>query len=133
MEKLCRQCNDFKENTTSSCRDLREDEDLTNVTLVCEDGKQVEADKIILAASSPFFMDILARRRYPHPLIQTEGLKSETLLSIIDFLYLGEAKVLQNILKSFLALAEEPKFKGLNGTDQHGEAEEKQTMLQILQ
>ena len=69
MEKLCRQCNDLKENTTSSCRDLREDKDLTNVTLVCEDGKQVEADKIILAASSLFFMDILARRRYPHPLI----------------------------------------------------------------
>ena len=50
-------------------QDMREDKDLTNVTLVCEDGEQVEADKIILAASSPFFMDILARRRHPHPLI----------------------------------------------------------------
>ena len=79
-------------------------------------------------------MDILARRRYPNPLIKTRGLKSETLLSIyIDFLYPGEANVLQDSLESFLALAEEPKFKGLNGTDQHGEAEEKQTMLQILQ
>ena len=48
-------------------------------------------------------------------------------MSIIDFLYLGEANVLRDSLESFLALAEEPKFKGLNGTDQHpgGKAEEK--------
>ena len=70
MEKLCLQWNDFKENTSSSFRELREDEDLTDVTLVCEDGKQVEAHKIILAASSPFFMEIL--KKHPHPLIYSE-------------------------------------------------------------
>ena len=78
-------------------------------------------------------MEILKRNKHPYPLIYMRGLQMETLLSIVDFLYLGEANVLQDSLESFLALAEEPKFKGLNGTDQHGEAEEKQTMLQILQ
>ena len=69
----------------------------------------------------------------PIPWYKREVWNRKHLLSIIDFLYLGEANVLQDSLESFLALAEEPKFKGLNGTDQHGEAEEKQTMLQILQ
>ena len=49
MEKLCLQWNDFKENATSSFRELRADKDLTDVTLACEHGKQVEAHKIILA------------------------------------------------------------------------------------
>ena len=48
-EKLRLQWNDFKDNVTSSFGDLREDKDLTDVTLACEDGKQVEAHKIILA------------------------------------------------------------------------------------
>ena len=105
MEKLCLQWNDFKENVTTSLKELREDKDFTDVTLVCEDGKQVEAHKAILVASSPFFMDILKKNKHPHPLIYMRGLTSNILLSIIDFLYLGEANVLQDNLKSFLALA----------------------------
>ena len=90
--------------------ELQKDKDLTDVTLVCEDGKQVEAHKILVAASSPFFMEILKRNKHPHPLIYMRSLQMETLLSIVDFLYLGEANVLQDNLKSFLALAEELKL-----------------------
>ena len=54
-EKLCLQWNDFKENLGSSFGELRVDKDLTDVTFACGDGKQVEAHKVILAASSPFF------------------------------------------------------------------------------
>ena len=115
-EKLCLQWNDFKDNITSSFGELREDRDLTDVTLVCEDGKQVEAHKVILAASSLFFMDVLKRNKHPHPLIYMRGLKSENLSAVIDFLYFGEANVLQDNLDSFLELAEELKLKGLTGT-----------------
>ena len=116
-EKLCLQWNDFKDNITSSFGELREDKDLTDVTLACEDGKQVEAHKVILAASSPFFKEILKRNKHPHPLIYMRGLKSEDLLAIIDFLYLGEANVIQENLDSFRALAGELQLKGLTGTD----------------
>ena len=116
-EKLCLQWNDFKDNISCSFGELREDKDLTDVTLACEDGKQMEAHKVILAASSPFFKDILKKNKHPHPLIYMRDLKSEDLLAIIDFLYFGEANVLQENLDSFLALAEELKLKGLTGTD----------------
>ena len=48
-------------------------------------------------------------------------------MSIVEFLYLGEANVLQDNLESFLPLAEELKLKGLNRADQHpsGKAEHK--------
>ena len=75
----------------------------------------MEAHKIILAASSPFFMDILKRNKHPHPLIYMRGLKSEDLVAIVDFLYFGETNVLQENLDSFLALAEELRLKGLTG------------------
>ena len=57
-EKLCLQWNDFKENVVNTFGSLKEDEDFTDVTLACEDGKQVEAHKVILANSSPFFQNI---------------------------------------------------------------------------
>ena len=62
-EKLCLQWNDFKANITSSFRELREDRDFTDVTLACEDGQQIEAHKVVLASSSPFFMELLKRNR----------------------------------------------------------------------
>ena len=92
-EKLCLQWNDFKVNVSASFGELREDKDLTDVTLACEDGSQVE---VILAISSPFFMDILKRNKHTHPLIYMRGLKSEDLVAIVDFLYFGEANVFQD-------------------------------------
>ena len=49
---------DFHENTKFGLGSLKENQDFTDVTLVSEDGLQVEAHKVILAASSPFFRDL---------------------------------------------------------------------------
>ena len=123
-EKLCLQWNDFKAGVRSSFGKLREDKDLIDVTLVCEDGNQVEAHKVILAASSPFFMEILKRNKHPHPLIYMRGFKSRDLVAIIDFLYFGEANVFQENFDSFLAIAEELRLKGLTDTETSGESGE---------
>ena len=88
------------------------------MTLACEDGQQVEAHKVILAASSPFFEQILQQNKHSHPLIYLRGFKSEDLMAILDFFYFGEAKVDQANLDSFLAIAEELKLKGLEKDDQ---------------
>ena len=92
-EKLCLQWNDFQENIKSAFGNLREDKDFKDVTLVCEDGQQVEAHKVILAASSPFFEKILQRNKHPHPLIYLRGFHSQDLVAILDFLYFGEASL----------------------------------------
>ena len=114
-EKLCLQWNDFNENVNSAFGRLRSDKEFTDVTLACEDGQQVEAHKVILAASSPFFEKILQKNKHPHPLIYLRGFQSQDLLAILDFLYFGEANVFQESLDSFLAIAEELKLKGLTG------------------
>ena len=85
------------------------------MTLACEDGQQVEAHKVILAASSPVFGNILRRNKHIHPLIYMRGLKSDDLSAIIDFLYRGETRVHQDSLDSFLAIAHDLQLKGLVG------------------
>ena len=113
-EKLCLQWNDFRDNALTAFRILRDDKDFADVTLVCEDGQQVEAHKVILATSSPFFNKILRRNKHStHPLIFMRGVKSDDLEAIIDFLYFGETNVDQENLDSFLAFAEELQLKGL--------------------
>ena len=122
-EKLCLQWNDFKENVSSAFGDLRQDKEFTDVTLVCEDGQQVEAHKVVLVASSPFFQNILKRNKHPHPLIYMRGVTPENLMAMVDFFYHEEANVYQENLDSFLVLAEELQLKGLRGNQTENEIE----------
>ena len=112
-ELLCIQWNDFKENINSAFGSLRNDKEFTDVTLVCEDGQQMEAHKIILASSSPFFEKIVQKSKHPHPLIYLRGIQSNHFELILDFLYFGETKICQEDLDSFLAIAEEIQLTGL--------------------
>ena len=114
-EKLCLQWNDFKENAIGAFRNLREDKDFADVTLACEDGKQVEVHKVILANLSPFFQNVFRKNKHSHPLIYMRGVKSEDLVAIVDFLYCGEANICQENLESFLAIAGELQLEGLMG------------------
>ena len=128
-EKFCLKWNDFRENINTAFIDLRKDSDFTDVTLACEDGHQVDTHKLILAASSPFFQNMLKRNKHAHPLIYMRGMKSEDLIAIVDFLYYGEANIYQENLDAFLKIAEELQLKGLNGTEDRGETETKKPSL----
>ena len=63
-EKLCLQWNDFKENLNLAFGRFRSDEDFADVTLACEDGTQIMTHRVILASSSPFFMDVLKKNKH---------------------------------------------------------------------
>ena len=112
-EKVFLRWGDFHTAASNAFASLREDIYFADVTLACEDGRQVEAHKVILAASSPFFQKLLGRTKHAHPLIYMRGMASVDLLAIVDFLYCGEANVFQENLNSFLAIAEELQLKGL--------------------
>ena len=126
-EKLCLQWNDFKENAVNTLQSLKDDEDFTDMTLVCEDGKQVEAHKVILANSSPFFQNILRKNKHIHPLIYMRGVKSDDLMAIVDFLYSGETNIYQENLDSFLAIADELQLQGLMGNTSKDEVMQNDT------
>ena len=60
-EKLCLKWNDFQVTVKNAFGSFRESTDFAGVTLACEDGYQIEAHKVVLAASSPMLQDILRR------------------------------------------------------------------------
>ena len=114
-EKLSLKWHDFQENVSDTFSILREDTYFNDVTLACEGGKQVEAHKVILAASSPFFKELFRTNKHAHPLIYMRGMTSQDLLAIVDFLYYGEANIYKDNLDNFLNIARELKLKGLSG------------------
>ena len=114
-EKFCLKWNDFQDNIHNAFVSLRKDIEFTDVTLACEDGHQVEAHKVILASSSPFFKTILTKNKHAHPMIYMRGMKSEHLVAIVDFVYYGEVNIYQDNLDTFLNIAKELDLKGLSG------------------
>ena len=111
-EKICLKWNDFQDNVNSAFGSLHKENEFADVTLACDDGQQIEAHKVILAASSPFFQKLLRKNKHPHPLIFIMGMKSEDLVAIVDFLYCGETRIHQENIDSFLAIAEQFELKG---------------------
>ena len=120
-EKYSLKWNEFQNNTIAAFGSLRKDSEFADVTLLSEDGQYVEAHKVILAASSPFFQDILKKIKHAHPLIYMRGMGSEDLLAVVDFLYYGEVSIWKDNLDNFLAIANELSLKGMTKDDNQKE------------
>jgi len=119
-EKFCLRWNDFESNISVAFRELREEKDFFDVTLACDDS-QIQAHKVILSACSPFFRNVLRRNPHQHPLLYLKGVKYTELLSVLNFMYMGEVNVAQEELNSFLAVAEDLRVKGLTQNNSSGE------------
>jgi len=122
-EKFCLKWNDFESNISVAFRELREDKDFFDVTVLCDDD-QIQAHKVILSACSPFFKSVLRRNNHQHPLLYIKGVKFKELQAVLNFMYHGEVNVAQEELNTFLAVAEDLKIKGLtqNQSNDHGKA-----------
>jgi len=111
-DKFCLKWNDFATNVAATLKEAREDKEFFDVTLACEENL-VEAHRLVISASSPFFRNILKQHSHQHPLIYLKGVKYSDLLAVLNFMYVGEVNVEQQDLTNFLSLAEELKVKGL--------------------
>ena len=92
-------------------RQMRREPEFTDVTLACDDNQTIHAQKLMLAAGSPMFRDIL--RKHPHPLIYIRGVNRSQLEEMLNFIYYGETSLLEGDLEEFLALGEDFKNQGL--------------------
>ena len=106
-------CSDFLTNVFNSFSQLKSSDSFTDVTLVSEDNKHIQAHKIILSAGSEYFRDILSDKSHPHPMLCLDNVASEDLAWIIQYLYVGEVSVPQPSLQTFLKVANKLKCYGL--------------------
>ena len=118
-EKFCLRWNDFEKNISGAFQEIRSDNDFFDVTLACE-GDQVVAHKVILAACSPFFREVLRRNPHHHPLLYLRGIRHTEMVAVLDFMYRGEVSVAQEELNTFLSVAEDLQIKGLTQNKNEG-------------
>ena len=116
-EKFCLKWNDFHSNVSKSFGLFRNEEYLQDVTLVSDDHNKVPAHKLVLSACSEYFRDIFINIQNSHPLICLDGISSEDLKNIMDYIYNGEIQIYQDNLDRFLAVAQRLKLEGLISRD----------------
>ena len=94
--------------------DLKNCNELTDVTLVSEDKKQFKAHKVILSASSPVFKSIISDHCLSNPIIYLKGIQSNEIESILEFIYLGQATFYQDRMNEFLYMAKNLEIKEIS-------------------
>ena len=95
-------------------RNLISDTEFTDVTLVCDDDKQIDAHKVVLSNTSAFFKRILIRNPHQKPMIYLKGFNYEEVKSIIEFIYLGRTEVYQDNINRFIDIAIDLEIKGID-------------------
>jgi len=110
--QLLLQHSDLGQQYRDGFRELREAEELLDVTLACEDDT-LDVHKVVMSASSPFFRKVLSKTKQGHPFIYMKGIKFEYLKIIVDFVYKGEAFIAAEELDVFLEAAQELQITGL--------------------
>ena len=116
-EKFNLKWNDFQANVSKSFGLFRNESYLHDVTLVSDDFKQIPAHKLVLSATSEYFRNILQQTKQSQPLICLDGVNSEDLRNVLDYLYDGEVKIHQEELDRFLSIADKLKLEGLLGNE----------------
>ena len=102
------------QNVTVQARTKMRNNEFCDVTLVSADNKKLGAHKVILAASSSFFQNMLQSENHCHPVIFMSGAKHEVLDSMVEFIYTGETKLSNNNIDSFVKLITSIELFGVN-------------------
>lgn len=87
---------------------------LVDVTIYCDDG-QVNAHKLVLAASSAYFRNLFSRmtNAFHYPIIVLREMAVNDLKTIIQFIYHGEVNVPQNRVDSLMRCANYLQIDGM--------------------
>ena len=79
----------------------------SDVTLVCDDRKEIQAHRNMLSASSPVFKNVLqAHTHNDHLVIYLGGVAHSEMESIMQFIYLGETTFYAERMKELILVAE---------------------------
>ena len=112
-QKFCLKWNQFNQNLKSSLSRMKDAAQLTDVTVLCEDGTRFAAHRLILAACSSFFEEIFLTNDNSPAWIYLKGVESLMFRFLLEFVYVGEVEVPEQSLAKFLETAGELKIKGL--------------------
>ena len=105
LEKYNLTWNTFPDHLKGMMKDMMENNNFADVTLICEDKKRIRAHKNILSACSPILKDIFHADTNSHCNIYLRGIFHSEMESILQFIYLGEATFHEERMNEFLEVS----------------------------
>ena len=103
----------YSDHLRGMMKELMINEDLSDVTLVTEDKKKIQANMNILSTCSPVFKDILKKDKHSNQIMYLRGVQYSDLASIMQFIYLGEVTFYEERIDEFFAVAKSLEIKEL--------------------
>ena len=103
---------DFLPHLANSFVQIRSNDFFSDVTLVSDDEQSFLSHKVIIASSSKYFFNRLRNIKSSHPIICLDGINSEEMKDILDYLYYGEIKIDLKSIDRFIDIAKRFKLHG---------------------
>ena len=97
----------FSNHLAEISRELYDQKQFSDVTLVSDDMTQIKAHRVILSACSPVFRSLLMMNPNLQSQLYMKGVKGTELDSIIKFIYFGEVQVPASGIMKFLKAGNE--------------------------
>ena len=113
-EKYNLEWHSYTDHLRNMLHEMRKSNDLTDVTLVCDDKRQFKAHKIVLSACSSVFKSIINDLPHNSSVIYLRGIQHQEMESILEFMYLGVATFYQDRMNEFLNVAKNLEIKEIS-------------------
>ena len=105
----------YSDHLRESLRDMMTTSEFADVTLVTDDKEEIRAHRNILSACSPVFKDMLQNNRSnTESVIDLRGIQHSEMESIMEFIYLGEARIYEDRMTEFLIALKNLEIKELS-------------------
>ena len=114
QEKLKLNWRTYTDHLRGMLHEMMKSNELTDVTLVCDDKRKFKAHKIVLSACSSVFKSIVNDLPQNSSVIYLKGIKHQEMESILEFMYLGVATFYQERLNEFLNVANNLEIKEIS-------------------
>ena len=132
MEKVNFTWYNYPKHMTGVSQEMFFSNDFKDVTLVSEDKNEIKAHKNILSASSPVLKRLITDNNGNQP-IHLDGVKYNELLSLLQFIYLGETRLFKVNMNPFLTAAKKLQVKDLEKNVKKMIAEIKESKLASME
>jgi len=107
----------YSDHLRDMLHNMMKSDQLTDVTLVCDDKRKFKAHKIVLSACSLVFKSIIDDLPNNDSMIYLKGIHYQDMESILEFMYLGVATFYQDRMNEFLNVAKSLEIKVISGFD----------------
>ena len=124
----------YSDHLREALNEMMLSSEFADVTLVTDDKQQIRAHRNILSAASPVFKSILQIDcKNTNPVIYLRGIQHSEMESIMQFIYLGQAKFYEERMSEFLMVSKNLEIKDLlTGTEMNQTNSNNESNDQIL-